>query len=277
MRPQRHVGHQPQPHRLGDALPQLPSQGVHRAGQLGLIRHLPIPFDMGPAVPAQQSMPGRQAGDADKPRRRFRYVLQGQEVGHGLGVESRCDSRMGQHGLYFRTKDQSARDGRVIKRFFAKRIAGQKQFPALLVPDGQGKHAAQARHTGRPQLLIEVDDDLGVAAAGKDVALGHKLLAKSLKIINFAVKNNGETARFIKKRLIAGDQIDDRQPAMGQGRAAALGKAVKVDPLAVRAAMGQTPIHHGQNVAHGVGGALIGDKAADAAHAYTPSPPHSAA
>jgi len=116
-----------------------------------------------------------------------------------------------------------------------------------------------------------VDDDFGVATAMKHVALGFEFPAQLLEIVDLAVKDNGQGSVFVEKRLVAGDEVDDGQPAMGQPRAAALGKGVEMDALPVRAAMGQDAVHGPEHLAKGFRAALVGEKTANAAHGCAPS------
>ena len=59
----------------------------------------------------------------------------------------------------------------IDQRLLAHPVAGQDQGVAGRVPDRQGEHPAQEREHPRPLVLVEVDEDLGVALRAERVPL----------------------------------------------------------------------------------------------------------
>ena len=73
-----------------------------------------------------------------------------------------------------RTPSRSA----VEERLLADAVAGDRQLPAAGVPEREGEHAVEAADAVDAVLLVEVDDDLGVALGGEAMAAGDELGAQ---------------------------------------------------------------------------------------------------
>lgn len=61
-----------------------------------------------------------------------------------------------------------------------------------------------------------VDDDLGVGMGAKAVAERFEFGHQFLEVVDFAVEHDHDRAILIEQRLLAGGQINDRQPAVAQ-------------------------------------------------------------
>ena len=101
-------------------------------------------------------------------------------------------------------EDEPTTEGVEIERLDAERIAGEETAPLHRIPNGEGEHAPQPVHTGRPVTGIEPEDDLGVGAGAEGFPKLLKLGAQRAVIINLAVKRDGETPVRRGHGLMAG-------------------------------------------------------------------------
>ena len=87
-------------------------------------------------------------------------------------------------------------------------------------------------------LLVEMDEDLGIAAGTEQVAARREQRPQHAMVVDLAVEDDPDVARLIRERLGAGGrQIDQRQPAMDQ-----LAPIVHPVTRAVRTAVGEQPV-----------------------------------
>ncbi|KPK43075.1 MAG: hypothetical protein AMK72_13820 [Planctomycetes bacterium SM23_25] len=155
---------------------------------------------------------------------------------------------------------------RPVERLLAETVAGEQQPPGLRVPEGKGEHAHQPRQEVRPVVLVQVDEDLGVAGRGEPVAARFQTPAKGAVVVDLAVVGQVQRVVFVGHGLMAAGRVDDRQPPDAQP-----GAAARVDPdaLLVRAAMHQGRDHAAEDT--GIDrGAARADDAGDAAHEMAP-------
>src|SRR3990167_3214204 len=61
-------------------------------------------------------------------------------------VELRTGSRMCQNRFWFGAENEIAVEKGIVKRFFSEAVAGQKKFPPLFIPDGDGEHSFEFFH-----------------------------------------------------------------------------------------------------------------------------------
>ena len=73
----------------------------------------------------------------------------------------------GQQGLQLAGEDQAPAIVAIDQRLLAQPVAGQDQRAAGCVPDRQREHPAQQREHPRSLVLVEVNEDLGVAAGAQ--------------------------------------------------------------------------------------------------------------
>ncbi len=85
-----------------------------------------------------------------------------------------------------------------------------------MIEDRKGEHAPEpGQHLGRlaGTVLVEVDQDLGVAVGAKAMAVAFELVAQLDRIVELAVVGDPDVARLVAKRLIGlWEKIDDAKP-----------------------------------------------------------------
>src|SRR5262249_32437693 len=117
---------------------------------------------------------------------------------------------------------------------------------ALVAPveEGIGEVAVERAHAIRAVVLVGVQDRLGVALRAEGGAARHQLVAQLDVIEYFAVEGDPEVAIRGGERLSSAGEIDDRKPAVPEGRA-----AVVVDAAVVRPAVAHRLDHPGKHFA----------------------------
>jgi hypothetical protein len=119
-------------------------------------------------------------------------------------------------GAEFRGENQQAGLKPIVKRLDPDSVAGKHQaFPGL-IPESEGEHAVKLLKTSRPELLVCMDDHLGVASGLELVASGFELAPQLAKVVNLAIEDNVDGSIFVRDRLIPGHKVDDRQPPYTQ-------------------------------------------------------------
>src|SRR5439155_41425 len=83
--------------------------------------------------------------------------------------------------------------------------------PAARVPHREGEHAAQPVHAGGTVRLPRAQQHLRVAAGGEPAAAGLQLAAQVAEVVDLAVEDERDGAVLASHRLLAGDEVDDRQ------------------------------------------------------------------
>ena len=238
---QRDVGDHPEVDRLAQLRDQFLLQVVRRGLGLRLEGHVPVGARprCRPAFSGLHDMAGRQLGDAAVDRLRVRDVAIGEVVLDGLVVEVAPQARMHQEGLQLRgEEDRAVRQLRVVERLDAQAVAGQEQHPLPFVPEAEGEHAAEAIDAAFAPFLPGVDDHLGIAMRPEDVAFRLKLPRQFLEVVDLAVVDDDDRAILVEERLLAGGQIDDREPAVAEADARG-----DVEARIVGSAMAQAVVH----------------------------------
>src|SRR5574340_1120750 len=95
-------------------------------------------------------------------------------------------------------------------------IARHEKGFAVAVVQRKGKHAAKAPHAVLAPGLPTVDDDFGVTAGMEDVAERLKFWHEFLIVVDLAVKDDRHRAVLVEQRLLAGGDVDDGKPPMGE-------------------------------------------------------------
>ena len=125
----------------------------------------------------------------------------------------------------------------VVQWLDAEAIARQVQGLRLGLVQREGEHAVQLVEQCHPLLFEQMEDDLGVARAAEDMALGDQSLAQGGVIVDLAVHGQDQRAVLVHHRLRAGGaEVDDRQARMAEEHA---GGGIPPLPGPVRAAMMQ--------------------------------------
>ena len=137
-----------------------------------------------------------------------------------------------QEGAEFRAKNKLAIDLGVKQWLLADAIARDKKFLSALIPNSEGKHAAQMFGTVGAILVVGVNDRFGVAICIEGVAEFLELLAEFAVVVDLAVENDPGSSILIVNRLLPALQVDDRQAAHAQAD-----RAVEVEPVVIRSTM----------------------------------------
>ena len=175
--------------RLADRLAAAQQQGVGRGQFFGLLED------------------GARLGD----------VAEGEVFLDGAGVDFALEAAVGEQRLEFGAEKEGAIvEQGVEQRLDAEAVAGEKQGFAVAVPEGEGEHAAEAVDAALAPGFPGVDDDFGVAAGVEDVAERLQFGDEFLVVVDFAVEDDADALVFVVQRLLAGGQVDDRQPAVAE-------------------------------------------------------------
>ena len=105
---------------------------------------------------------------------------------------------------------------RVVERLHPEPVADDDSPPAAPVPDGDGEHPAQALDERVSVGLVEVRENLRVAARGKSVAVRAELVAKRLVVEDLTVLHRPDLTGLVGERLVAGDDVDDAEASRAQ-------------------------------------------------------------
>ena len=106
-------------------------------------------------------------------------------------------------------------------------------------------------------LLVQVRHELDVADAAKRVALRLELGAELAVVVELAVDDRDDVAALVRDRLVAGLEVDDREPphrepgALAEPAALAVRTAVSQQLDRVEA-LGPRPAGDAEDSAHGV-------------------------
>ena len=121
----------------------------------------------------------------------------------------------------------------VVERLDADPIAREEEAPGAGVPDREREHAAEALDARVSPLLVAVHDDFRVGVRPEPVPAALELGAQRRKVVDLAVEDDPHRVVFVRQRLLAGGDVDDAQPAVGEADAFA-----EIEAVGVRAAMG---------------------------------------
>ena len=232
-RSQRHVAHQPQAHRLLEPLEQALHRLLERAlrswSRLGV---RPVLLDADPVGVDHERVPRHQLGDAGERRGRCGEEAEGEVGVDRLVVERVADEAGGEQALELGGEDDQVADARVVERLHSEAVARDHGPAALPVPHRQAELAPQLRREVGAVLLVEVRQDLRVAAAREGVTGRAEALADVEVVVELAVLHAPDLARLVRERLVATLDVDDAQPADAERDAVDL-----VRPAVVRPAM----------------------------------------
>ncbi len=138
-------------------------------------------------------------------------VLEAQILRQLLAVELLLEARVRQERLDLAAVNEARTVVLVVHRLDAEDVAGAYELLLLLVPDGDGEHAAQAlEHLAAP-LLVAMHDGLGVAVGLEGVAGRLKLLAQLWEVVDLAVEGDRHGAVGVLHGLAAALKVDDGQ------------------------------------------------------------------
>ncbi len=137
-----------------------------------------------------------------------------QVVQQGLAVDVRRSVMDGQQTLDFRGKPKLVRQLRVIQRLLARPVPGKQKLALATIPDSQREHSPKPRDEIRSQLLVKMNNHLGIARRPERMSSAGQLIAKLAVVVNFAIENSYDRPILIGDRLAAAWQVDDGQPAV---------------------------------------------------------------
>src|SRR5215211_2210324 len=141
----------------------------------------------------------------------MRDVLEVQEAVDRVEVHLARDLRVLQDRLRLRAEPEAPIAGCVEEGLLADPVAGQEQPSAAAVPDCEGEHAPQVVDAAVPELLVEVDDHLGVGSGREAMSQRLQLPAELAVVVDLAVLNHDDALVLVEDRLVAGLEVDDRQ------------------------------------------------------------------
>ncbi len=241
----RHVGLQPQPHRVDqprtDAVHELlgPRFGRLRRQVLPGGREVQIP------VPPQRGLEPVAAAFDDEhvPRRHRPHALVGGGAGHhhlhrlvhrGPGIQPPRHRGVGEDRLDLRAPDDLVAGEVVVQRLDAEAVADQQQPIGRPLVQGEGELAAKLLHEGQSVAAEQRQGDLAVALRREPLTLARQFGADPLVVVELAVDAQHQVAVGRHQRLPAAGEVDDRQPRVAHRqsqrgvhvRAAAVGAAV---------------------------------------------------
>ncbi len=138
-------------------------------------------------------------------------------------------------------KGETVRRLGVIERLDAERIAGQDQASGARIVQCHGVHAAQLQSEVEPIAAVEMQRQLAIGLGREhDRPRARQFLAQLEVVVDFPIGDQRRTAR-LEQWLVAGIEIDDREPGLHH---ADIARAVAA--VAVRAAMAQRGAHLAQ-------------------------------
>ena len=143
--------------------------------------------DHQPVARLQLPAPGRAAS---RGRRRTRRS----DMRRSLRGRGRVDEAARQNRFQLGGEDEEIADDRVVERFDAETVARDQRAPAFR-PRRRGRTSPTARRKLVLDLLVEVGEDLGVAAAAEAVAAIAELAANGVVVVELAVLDRPDRSR----------------------------------------------------------------------------------
>ena len=140
--------------------------------------------------------------------------------------------------LDLRCESQFAVDFGPEQRFLASAIAREHESAPRLIPDREAEHPLEPGHGIRAEPLVVGDDRLDVAVRAEGITPCGRFPSQLGSIVDLAVADHPDLAVGTLKRLVAGREIHDGEPACPDARA-----LVTDDAFAVGAAVAQRRGH----------------------------------
>ena len=133
----------------------------------------------------------------------------------------------------------------VVERLFSKTVARSEEPPPCAVVDHEGPHPVQPLDETLAPLAVAVEQHLGVAVVGGELAPARlQLRAEFGVVVDFAVEGHAELAVARPHGLRAAAKVHDREPPMAEENARTFLRPmpVRIRP-AVRDGGGHAPQH----------------------------------
>src|SRR6266566_5174536 len=137
---------------------------------------------------------------------------------------------MREQDLRLRREQQSLIKDAPVQGFLAKAIAGDKKTSTSVIPQREGEHAVEMRNHVPAVFFVKMRQDFGVRSAAKGVPTRFQVRAQLAIVVDFAVEDHGNAFVFVINRLLASDEIDDRQAPHAEAHAVADYIAFRVRP-----------------------------------------------
>src|SRR5947207_6463608 len=102
----------------------------------------------------------------------------------------------------------------VEQRLDTETITRGKQHAAALIPQREGKLAAQLPQATRTQIFIEMQRNFAVRSRGQTMTRGLQLLPNAIVIVELAVDHDAHALVFVCDWLVPSLEIDDAQTRM---------------------------------------------------------------
>ena len=209
-RAERHVAHEPHADRLVELAEQALGPLLHAQAALGGGRGI-APVALVPDLAAADHEPLARHHLAHVAQRRHRagHVADAEVGGDRLEVELVGDEAAGDHALQLGPEHDEPVDDRVVQRLDPQAVAREHAAARPGVPHRDGVLAVQALAQLRAVRLVEMRQDLGVAARAEAVAVGLQLAAQRVVVVDLAVLGAPHAALLVGQRLVAARDVDD--------------------------------------------------------------------
>ena len=170
----------------------------------GLVREVPVPIlaQLQVVRPDVEPVTARQLVDLFEAGLGRGDVWKRQVGVNGLRIDVEADRRILQQGLDLGSEPKAPVPGGVIERLLSHPITGNVKLALSHVPNREGKHPTQLLGTADAELLVEVDDRLGVAVGAELVASLAKPCPEFEVVIDLSIEDDPEGAVLVAERLM---------------------------------------------------------------------------
>ena len=143
---------------------------VVRAAEFRLVAQIPVASEAQPGRGVEaQRMRWWQLADGPEHAAWRGNKTQTQVLIQRLEIELGQSRIKGEKSFDFRGKHQLGTSLDEVQWLLTEAVARRKQTLLTHVPESKGKHAPQALYAVLAKILIQVDDDFGIAVGGKPV------------------------------------------------------------------------------------------------------------
>src|SRR4051812_21135589 len=160
-------------------------------------------------------MAGHQLTDALEQRLAMEAELERQIVPKSVGVGRNLRDK-GHQRLDLGSEIENATVFGVVEGLDAKPVPRAEHLPGRLIPQGESEHAAQVLHAVAAPFAVALENDLRV---GMSPEVLHPEFFPELDVVVDLSIEGDPVSRAIVHRLVAGTQINDAQPPMGEAGA----------------------------------------------------------
>jgi hypothetical protein len=145
-----------------------------------------------------------------------------------LKIELVRDRPRGQDALELRREQELVASNGVVQRLDPQSVAHEHGTPIPVVPESDGEHSPQQAGKLHVVLLVQVGQDLRVASAAEPVSSSRQAVAELVMVEELAVLDRPDGSVFVRKRLVPTFDVDDAEPAGGDGHSCGTVDAVVV-------------------------------------------------